>query len=88
MGIIYSNCAYVAIVYEHGENGLTKEEILKINAESYKAPMEANWDYIDLFVSGFVEKREGQFFLKPELDIDILASEIELAKQIMHRDSS
>jgi len=75
MGVTYSISSLVAIVAEYGKNGLTKEDILRINDDHFKADtLKRHFDSYDpkssILTNGFVEFRDGKYFLKRDSKVD------------------
>ncbi|MCX6741722.1 MAG: hypothetical protein NTX24_00915 [Candidatus Pacearchaeota archaeon] len=74
MTLLYACNVLVAIIAESEKGrteGLTKEEILKINQRCYKADFDRNWGTaIFLELNDSVTKREDRCLLRPEFDYD------------------
>ncbi|MCX8194201.1 MAG: hypothetical protein N3G19_02450 [Candidatus Pacearchaeota archaeon] len=70
MTITYANNVLVAIVAE-ASRGLTKQEILEINARTYKAELKKYWDFIESNTSLFIYKRKDKYYLKPSFDYNL-----------------
>lgn len=84
MGFGYASQALTLIVADH--NGLTKEEIFKINEETYRANLHEYFYLLGNEKSAvkalFVELRDGRYYLKENTNMEELQSYCKHSAQI------
>jgi len=88
MGISYAIPSLIAIVAEHGEGGLTKEQIFEINRQTYRTPLRDYFDQIDpakdeaWTTPYYIKFRDNKYFLKADADKSRLEEIIKDAERI------
>ena len=67
MGLVYSQNSIVSIISMN--NGLTKEEIFKINEKHYRAKLGKHWNMIMScgFINHLIYEKNNKFYIKPEV---------------------